>query len=177
LKSWDAFLSPLSQQIEAALLMFSIIIVQGNSMAPTLRDGERLIARSPLSKRAFKRGTIVTIARCEPQAPPSHLVNRHSNWYVSSNANHHSFYIKRIIGVGSDTVSIQVHSLQQFGYSEIHASGYLKNDRYEWLIPEGSVFVRRDGTCGVDSVTWGPIPITALRQIALCHFPSFRPIR
>jgi signal peptidase I len=156
--------------------MLRIVKVSGESMAPTLESGERVLAWTPFSKQCFKRGKIVTLSY---PGHPSSVQYYHSSSYTRIAALKHrqpELFIKRILGLPGDTVRIPA---DQLAFHILDAAGLRieqDGDELVWSIPDEHVFVRGDGLYSSDSVTWGPIPITQLQQIVFCQFPSFRRI-
>ncbi len=105
-----------------------LVTVEGESMMPTLKDGDRLFAVEPAY--TAQAGDIVIISREFTQEEP---------------------IIKRVIAVGGDTVKIDFTAkliyvndalLQDFGdFAPISTPG---NVNYPLTVPEGCIFVLGD---------------------------------
>ncbi len=116
----------------AVSLLFTFVgrfvSVDGESMMPTLEDGDRLLAIEPVY--SAQAGDIVIISRTFTQEEP---------------------IIKRVIAVGGDTVKIDFSAnliyvndavLQDFGdFAPISTPG---NVNYPLTVPEGCIFVLGD---------------------------------
>lgn len=146
---------------------------------PTLYDGERVLAYTPLFRCQYREGCIVTLRHFQPSTPPVELQQKHENWLTSASAHDvaSAVYVKRIIGLPGNTVRIPQRDVDELNLPEIDARSELIDNHYVWTVPQGCVFVRGDGTVSVDSISWGPIPLTSLWQIVLCRYPSLRRIR
>ncbi|MBQ2774636.1 MAG: signal peptidase I [Clostridia bacterium] len=123
-----------SIKLAAVVLMLIVTFVgkpftvQGDSMLPTLRDGERLAALSINSE--FKRGDIVVVLRHGAE---------------------HSLIVKRVIAVGGDSVDIDFSTGDVFVNGEMLDEPYINDKTYLSFdvtfpleVPEGSVFVLGD---------------------------------
>lgn len=126
------------------IFIFNITAVDGLSMYPTLDHGDKLITqRVSLYFREAQPGEIVVI-----DAPDSEG----------------DFYIKRVIGVEGDEISISNGDLYING--QIQEEDYINGNETEpnyfgqnhWLVPEDHVFVMGDNRGGSnDSRSFGPI--------------------
>ncbi len=156
--------------------MLTIVKVSGDSMAPTLCSNERVICMKPLKKSFLKRGQIVILSHLNvvPLKKYAYLCNN-TIWQQEMERMSEVF-IKRIIGLPFDIVRISLSEIPQY---LLKSNVKVENsDGYAiWHIPNGHVFVRGDGSSSVDSVVWGPIPVSAIHYIVLCRYPSLRRIR
>lgn len=140
--------------------IFNTTYVLGNSMYPTLHEKDRLFANKiPLYFSGPKRGEIVVL-----KAPDA------------SNKD----YIKRVIGIGGDTVAIidgkvylngkilEEDYIEEGSYTHVYGENY-------WEVPEGYVFVlgdNRDEGASKDSRYFGCIPIDSIKGITnFRYFP------
>lgn len=129
--------------------------VAEESMAPALLPGDYVLARSPGEPR---RGAIVLFPH-----PDSTM---------------HSHLVKRIVGLGGETIEIANGQLHVDGrpLAEPWAHGpTLASGR--WSIGRSEVFVVGDNrTVGsVDSRSFGPIPATSLQwRVAFRYWPAAR---
>lgn len=140
--------------------IFNTTYVLGNSMYPTLHEKDRLFANKlPLYFSGPKRGEIVVL-----EAPDA------------SNKD----YIKRVIGIGGDTVAIIDGKVYLNGkvlvedYIEKGAYTHIYGENY-WEVPEGYVFVlgdNRDEGASKDSRYFGYISIDSIKGITnFRYFP------
>ena len=106
--------------------IFQIVVVNGESMMPTLQNNDKLIIEK-LSKRiiATKRNDIVVIKY------PADISQR---------------LIKRVIAVAGDTVKISDNRLYINGkiMNEYYKNEKFMKDYDEAIVPEGSIFVLGD---------------------------------
>lgn len=140
--------------------IFNTTYVLGNSMYPTLHERDRLFANKiPLYFSGPDRGDIVVLEA--PDAP-------------------NKDYIKRVIGIGGDTVAIIDGKVYLNG--KILEEDYIEEDSYThvysenyWEIPEGYVFVlgdNREEGASKDSRYFGCIPLDSIKGIAnFRYFP------
>lgn len=130
-------------------------IVNGESMAPTLETGEYLIIEE-VSYRFSEpeRGDVVVF-----RAPPEP----------------EKFYIKRIVGLPGDTVTISGSTVtitnEQYPEGFVLEEGFITHRSKNILtqtVPEGNYFVMGDNRSGsYDSRSWGTVPKENLRGRAL----------
>ena len=141
--------------------IFNTTYVLGNSMYPTLHERDRLLANKiPLYFSGPKRGEIVVI-----KAPDAENKD----------------YIKRVIGIGGDTVAIidgKVYlngRLLQEDYIEKGAYTHVYEDNY-WEVPEGYIFVlgdNREEGASKDSGYFGCVPVENVKGIASFRYFPF----
>jgi signal peptidase I len=145
--------------IGLALLIQAFIvrpfIVSGNSMDPNIKNGQYLIV-DEISYRLHEptRGDVIVF-----RAPPEPT----------------KFYIKRIIGIPGDTVSIKGSVVTITNTA--HPNGLVLNegfithkssDTIQVTVPTGSYFVMGDNRSGsYDSRAWGMLPEANIRGRAL----------
>lgn len=173
-KQGSTFWSSVWETIRYALIAAAIIIpvrvfiaqpfvVSGNSMFPTFRNGEYLIV-DELSKYIgeYRRGDVVIIRY--PQDPSK-------------------YFIKRIIGLPGETVSIQNGSVTVSGGTLeaplVLKEPYVKNiksDTIERTLDGTEYFVMGDNRAqSSDSRYWGPVPERLMDGKALIRlFPLSR---
>ncbi len=141
--------------------IFNTTYVLGNSMYPTLHERDRLFANKiPLYFSGPDRGDIVVL-----EAPD------HPN----------KDYIKRVIGIGGDTVAIidgKVYlngELLKEDYIEEGAYTHVYSENY-WEVPEGYVFVlgdNREEGASKDSRYFGCVPLESIKGIASFRYYPF----
>jgi signal peptidase I len=152
--------------------MLRIASVQGTSMSPTLNHGEQLLAIRPIwSGLWYKKETIVILERDLFETDFDLAMELKKQQFPT-----HSQYIKRIIGIGGDTVRIPISEIR-VRFDDITTAACVVENIFVCNVPKNHVFVRGDGADSVDSIIWGPIPVASIRYIVLCRFPSLRPIR
>ncbi|MBX3055372.1 MAG: signal peptidase I [Anaerolineae bacterium] len=157
--------------------MLKIVLVNGQSMMPTLQSGERVLAWSPFTRRLFKRQIIVTLCYFPKQLPVDKQFNHefHST-IMAMKRERTDLFIKRLVGLPGDTIRVPVDQLPPDTLLFVDSQAIRCGSEFLWHIPAGHVFVRGDDQQSHDSITWGPIPITQLQQIVLCRFPSLQKI-
>jgi signal peptidase I len=156
--------------------MFKIVQVKGQSMAPTLQGGERVLAWTPFSKRLFRCGHIVTLLRSNTNLLDARPTQEDFRVVATTLKPKTTLYIKRIIGMPGSVVLIPIARMSGLAISTIDPQAVQHEDRFQWHVPQGHVFVCGDGIDSGDSISWGSIPISQLRQVVLCRFPSFQRI-
>jgi signal peptidase I len=162
---------------EIGTVMFKIVLVNGQSMIPTLQNGERVLAWIPFARRFFKRGAIVTLSHFHihlPAGKQNHPGFRAATAAIAQEQS--ELFIKRLVGLPGDTVRIPLSQLSPHSLVTVDPRAARRSDELVWHVPAGYVFVRGDGQVSNDSVAWGPIPFEKLDQIVLCRFPSFQRI-
>jgi hypothetical protein len=155
-------------------------------MYPTLREGDRLLSLNLLPRLWLRKGQIVigTLNHLESSSSPELFVDidtiSEPDFALESLSEseledlplepNYSKFIKRIIGLPGDTVCIPISSLHEFMQtvlrSRCDADGNLV-----WTVPENHCFVRGDGLISMDSLTVGPIPLSAITGITLMNLP------
>lgn len=165
---------------------FTIATVRGSSMYPTLKEGDRLLSLNLLPRLWLHKGQIAigNIKHLESLSSPdlfadidtiSELDLTFESLSGSELENlpiepEYSKFIKRIIGLPGDTICIPLSSLHEFMQtalrSRCNADGNLV-----WTVPENHCFVRGDGLISMDSLTVGPIPLSAITGIAVLKLP------
>lgn len=164
---------------------FTIATVRGSSMYPTLKEGDRLLSLNLLPRFWLRKGQIVigNIDHLESSSPElfadiDTISELDLSFEILSKSEienlpfepDYSKFIKRIIGLPGDTVCIPISSLHEFMQtalrSRCNADGNLV-----WTVPENHCFVRGDGLISMDSLTVGPIPLSAITGIAVLKLP------
>jgi signal peptidase I len=157
--------------------MLKIVSINGQSMIPTLQNGERVLAWTPFARHFFKRGAIVTLSHFHIHLPADKKNQPGFQAAMAAIAQERAeLFIKRLVGLPGDTVRIPVSQLSSHTLASADRQAIRCGDELLWHIPAGHVFVHGDGQVSNDSVAWGPIPFEKLDQIVLCRFPSFQRI-
>lgn len=166
-------------------ICFTIIKVDGHSMSPTLEPGDRLFSLNIFPRRWLRKGRIVTAHADRLPVPevlsfefPESLAQELGleAWEVAeeheiSLTEGHSKVIKRVTGLPGDTVRVPLSSLHALSQA-ILKSRCDGNGDLVWHVPEGHCFIRGDGVLSTDSLTYGPIPFSAIATVALFRLPS-----
>jgi len=157
--------------------MLKIIVVNGQSMSPTLRSGDRVLAWTPFARRFFKRGAIVTLSHFHIHLPADKQNHPGFRTAMATIAEEQSeLFVKRLVGLPGDTVRIPLSQLSSHALATVDPRAARRGDELVWHVPAGHVFVRGDGQQSNDSIAWGPIPLAKLSQLVLRRFPSFQRI-
>lgn len=141
--------------------VFNTTYVLGNSMYPTLHERDRLFANKlPLFFSGPDRGDIVVL-----EAPDAENKD----------------YIKRVIGIGGDTVAIidgkvylngkvlEEDYIEEGSYTHVYSENY-------WEVPEGYVFVlgdNREEGASKDSRYFGCVPLESIKGIVNFRYYPF----
>ncbi len=130
-----------------------LVTVRGESMAPALHEGDRVLV---VRRWPLRRGAIVAVR--VPPAPGE------EPW----------LWVKRAIALGDEQARVpraQLHPDADPGFS----GGRIDGDDVVWDVPAGHVFVRGDAASSADSATWGPIPRSAVAGVMVRRLGSRRP--
>lgn len=159
-------------------------MIPSPSMEPTLKEGDRvLVDRLTYHFREPRRGEVI-VFRFDPNDP--------ANWTQGGNGFSRSLdllaevlnithqeslpFIKRVVGVGGDTVELRDGEL--FVNGEPYQADYeyvRDNANGKWEVPEGCVMVMGDNRPNSnDSRRWGFVPLRAIigRAVAIWWPPS-----
>lgn len=138
----------------AALAMNrSLRDVEGDSMAPSLEAGDRLVVR-PVGPWGARRGDVVLVR--DPRRPERVTV-------------------KRLVGLPGEDVELREGRLRIDGVARLepYVTGRSGDDRCH--VPSGHVYVLGDNRRGsTDSRTYGPVPQDLVTAVV---FASVRPLR
>lgn len=164
---------------------FTIATVWGSSMHPTLTEGDRLLSLNLLPRLWLRKGQIVIgkIEHLESSSPelfadidtisePDLAFENLSESELEELPFEpdYSKFIKRIIGLPGDTISIPLSSLHEFMQTALRSRCDVDGNLV-WTVPENHCFVRGDGLISMDSLTVGPIPLSAITGIAVWKLP------
>jgi signal peptidase I len=130
--------------ITRALLV--AVTVMGRSMEPTLRSGDVVIAARWKPVSLLRRGSMVLI-----------------RGYGGAEGRPSSLMIKRVSNLPGDHVEWAI------GEQTVGASLTSSSVSDQRILRRGEVFVLSDNESGIDSRTWGPIPLEAVAGLVLWH--------
>jgi signal peptidase I len=116
------------------------VTVRGESMAPALHEGDRVLALRHWPRRT---GAIVVVRLPPAPGEPPWL------------------WVKRLIARAGETARVPRARLHPGARPEL-SGGRLAGDDVLWDVPQGHVFVRGDAVSSADSASWGPIPESAV---------------
>ena len=163
-QGWKSFVQEVLETLGLAVLLFLVINiisarvrVDGYSMRPTLDDGEFvLISRMAYQFGSFQHGDIIVFR--PPMYPEASFFRRLLG--LPNISDDYEDYIKRIVGLPGDTVSIKNRTVfingipisEPYIATEPDYSG-------EWTVPAGNLFVLGDNrNNSADSHAWGFLP-------------------
>lgn len=131
--------------------IIGVSVVDGNSMDPTLKDGQWVVYLRTASH--YKVGDMVCV------------------WVPSGN-----YYVKRVVAVGGDTVEIVDDKLVVNGDDrDIYATGLTQEQEsavfYPYYVGDGNYFVMGDNRpVSVDSRTFGEVSSLQVKGRIIFHF-------
>lgn len=128
-----------------------VVHVDGSSMAPALKDGQRVLALRSVPRRLLRRGQVALVAPGGASSP---------------------LFLKRIRGLPGDRLESSLDELHP-AVRRRHRRFYDPGGRRVWRVPPGHVFVQGDGP-GSDSRTWGPVPVSAVRGVMIARLDRGR---
>jgi signal peptidase I len=121
---------------------FMLVDVNGDSMAPTLVPGDRLLISRVRRTRSIRRGTIVVLKRGESALLPSDAPVAVRRRAAAEATTIH--VIKRLVALPGDPVPPSVRP----------AVNGAK------IVPDGKVVILGDNSKSADSRIWGFVPVT-----------------
>ncbi|MDY6795932.1 MAG: signal peptidase I [Actinomycetota bacterium] len=179
------FITALALALYLQAFLVKPFMIPSPSMEPTLKEGDRVISdRITYHFREPRMGEII-VFRYPPDNP--------ANWTKGSNAlfrsldllaevlnithqDGHPPFIKRVVGMGGDTVEMRDGLLYINGELEEVDYEYVRDSSNgKWEVPEGTVMVMGDNRPNSnDSRRWGFVPLEAIlgRAVAIWWPPS-----
>ncbi|HLW00312.1 MAG TPA: signal peptidase I [Ktedonobacterales bacterium] len=129
-----------------------VITVQGQSMAPTLHHGDRVLAIRPLRQRWVQKGQVVLFRQSFSGEAPDDLPL--------------SLHIKRVVALAGEAYRSSIHP------TEYSAHVFQEEQAYLWQVPRDHIFVCGDNReQSIDSRSWGPLPLRNVRGIVVKQLP------
>ena len=181
-QDWKHFVREVLETVGLAVLLFLVINiisarvrVDGVSMRPTLEDGEFvLINRLAYKFGNYQRGDIIVFRPPLPSYPPQGFFRQLLG--LPSISDSYEDYIKRIIGLPGDTVSIENGVVYINGVQLLEP--YIAappNYPGTWTVPAGNLFVMGDNrNNSSDSHAWGFLPVQNILGKALVIYWPFK---
>jgi signal peptidase I len=140
---------------------FLVVVVQHNSMLPTLSENDRVLVCTFWPIKWLGRGQIVVLR------PWAGLVYDEPHPAMKD-----TLYIKRITALSGDIVSEEI-KLPEWAWPPTDGSGESASNLRTWHVPPGHVFVRGDNqTASHDSMIWGPAPFHSIVGIMISKLPT-----
>jgi signal peptidase I len=134
-------------------MCFIVVTIQGESMAPTLHEGEQVLVCRCWPRGLLRKGMIVLVL---PWARPSSTFAQRLRMGP---------YLKRITAVGGETATI---ARTPDHASFFALSQHAESEQQTWHIPQKHIFVCGDNRLGsVDSRIWGPLPVECVLGVML----------
>ena len=130
-----------------------LVTVRGESMAPALHEGDRVLV---VKRWPLRAGAIVAVR--VPPAPGE------EPW----------LWVKRAIALGGQIARVPRARLHP-GADPARSGGRPDGADIVWDVPPGHVFVRGDAPASADSATWGPIPRAAVAGVVVRRLGSPKP--
>ena len=165
--------------------MFKIVLIKGYSMTPTLQHGERVLVWTPLFRRQFRRGAIVTLHHLKVQVfltEEQRVQPGFQKALAALEREPPELLIKRLAGLPGDKVRVPVAQLSPGQVATIHPHAVRCGDKFVWRIPAGHVFVRATACRAVirspgalsPSPTWNKSSCVVYPHSRRFHEPSCR---
>ena len=159
LKSWIKDIAIVLFVVITITTFIKPTIVHGDSMEPSLHDGDYLL----VSKAAYKisepkKGDIVIFPVTEEK----------------------KLYIKRVVGVPGDVISIEKGVVYINGNEDTETAtleGYTSGDIKDYIVPDGEIFVMGDNRMNsIDSREIGTQKISDIKGVVLFRVWPFNSI-
>lgn len=148
-----------------------IITVRGQSMEPTLTEGDRVVVIRHWPRRWLRKNQIVIVQN------GTTLPTEEEQGRTGEPAFGQELLIKRLIALPLETVVISRTDLDA---TTLAMMSDAVRSRYDgenliWQIPAAHGFIKGDGAVSMDSVLQGPIPLAAIKGIVVVKLPHRSP--
>lgn len=131
-----------------ARMLFFLVDVQGGSMRPALEPGDRVLALRFYPARWLRQGQILVLRFPAGEETPE----------IHPSSAERILYIKRLIGLPGETVSIPLTELPASFQQRRSGEDDAQQGQRVWQLPAGHGFVKGD-SLGLDSTILGPVPL------------------
>ena len=142
---------------------FLLITIQGDSMYPTLKHGDRVWARQVLFQPNPTKEDVVLIKRSFDDSIKD-------PFSIKRGVADDNLIVKRVVGLAGDTITIPLSDLdaipREWLPEDLEQRADCNGDLV-YFIPSSHCFVRGDGEVSVDSAVWGPVPIDSIQGVVL----------
>lgn len=124
-----------------------VAVIHGESMAPTLRQGDRILVLRRFLAGWLRKGQVIIITVPGGQEGLS-----------AAEGSAQGYYVKRAVALAGESYTA----------TDSAPSDEKQEKMKNWLIPAGHVFVCGDNRQGsIDSRIWGPLPLQNVRGIVV----------
>ncbi len=135
-----------------ARLACKVVVVRGESMMPTLVEGDYLLVFDWWPKDLLRKGQLVVSKSLQAVIKDSH--------------------VKRIVATASETVALPLSAIPKANIPQKLSKHYDEQEMRIWQIPPRHVFVRGDNRAhSVDSVMHGPLPFEKIDGVVFMKLP------
>ena len=169
-REWFETISIITILIVIKVFIFDITYISGQSMSPTIEDGDSLLLKkyeSVLNNEEYNRGDIVVF-----ESP----LDKEEKPFLKK------MFVKRVIGLPGDKINISEGKV--FVNNESIEEVYIKNNSFtdslyygdNYIVPEGEIFVIGDnrGPGGSnDSRSFGSISLASIKGKAVFRIFPF----
>ena len=169
-REWFETISIITILIVIKVFIFDITYISGQSMSPTIEDGDSLLLKkyeSVLNNEEYNRGDIVVF-----ESP----LDKEEKPFLKK------MFVKRVIGLPGDKINISEGKV--FVNNESIEEVYIKNNSFtdslyygdNYIVPEGEIFVIGDnrGPGGSnDSRSFGSISLESIKGKAVFRIFPF----
>ncbi len=143
------------------------VCVKGSSMEPALYHGDCVLILRYWPSKIFKRDQIVIGSFAK--LPYYAASNENSLRLPDENNYIEPLFIKRIVGLPGDTISVNVAEMPD----DVRLNHEGDGDYRTWTIPKGHCFLRGD-SIGEDSLIWGPVPYSVIDGVVITKLPNMQ---
>lgn len=143
----------------AVRLLLVVVTVEGISMLPSLKSGDRVLVLRLWPSKWLRRGQVVLVL-------PTHALTYNPDYLARVGP-----FIKRIIGLPGETLVTHLDDISD-AYRAQQLAAHDAEGRRVWRVASNHIFVRGDLIpSGFDSLSWGPIPVDSIRGVVIMKLP------